>query len=157
MILLEPALRETSRALLEVRDRLVVSGLHVVAPCFWAGPCPALARPRDWCHDTARDEAGARAGQRVDFTYLVLRAEPAPVVPETTFRIVSDRLVEKGRLKVFGCGPAGRHAIVRLDRATSPANAALDELERGDVADVAGTRFAADGLRVVAETRVSRR
>jgi ribosomal protein RSM22 (predicted rRNA methylase) len=149
VLLIEPALRDTSRALLAVRDRLLASGLHVVAPCFWAAPCPALARERDWCHDTARD--GAR---RVDFSYLALRADGRPEEDRTLFRIVSDPLVEKGRLKLYGCGPAGRHALVRLDRHASPANAAFDRLQRGDVASIAGTRFARDSLRVVPETAI---
>jgi SAM-dependent methyltransferase len=53
VVIVEPALRETSRALLGVRDRLLAAGLAVVAPCFWTGPCPALERERDWCHDAA--------------------------------------------------------------------------------------------------------
>ena len=50
IVLVEPALQQTSRQLLAVRDRLVGAGFFVVAPCFWQGPCPALARERDWCH-----------------------------------------------------------------------------------------------------------
>jgi Mitochondrial small ribosomal subunit Rsm22 len=152
-ILVEPALRETSRALLAVRDRLLVSGLHVVAPCFWTGPCPALARERDWCHDAVGAGGGAR---RVDFSYLVLRATPAPAPPPGTMRVVSDQLVEKGRLKVFGCGPAGRQPLVRLDRSASTTNAAFDELARGDVVTISGTRFSPDGLRLAEETLVTR-
>jgi hypothetical protein len=144
VILVEPALRETSRALLGVRDRLLVSGLSVVAPCFFRGPCPALTLERDWCHDAAAVPSKAR----VDFSYLVLRAAPVAAAPPTLFRVVSDVLVEKGRLKIFGCGPAGRHPLVRLDRATSPTNAAFGTLARGDVATIAGTRAAGDGLRV---------
>src|SRR5205814_1975210 len=67
LILVEPALRETSRELLAVRDHLLAAGLHVVAPCFWTGPCPALARDRDWCHDAAP----VPSRPRVDFSYLV--------------------------------------------------------------------------------------
>jgi hypothetical protein len=154
IILVEPALRETSRALLAVRDRLLAAGLYVVAPCFFTGPCPALARERDWCHDAARVANGAR----VDFSYLVLRAEPVAPAPAGTFRVVSDRLVEKGRLKVFGCGPSGRHALVRLDRAASAENAAMDALERGGVVSLEGAETAegrpADGLRVTEATRI---
>jgi len=153
IILVEPALRETSRVLLAVRDRLVVSGLSVVAPCFWTGPCPALARERDWCHDAAKRPSASR----IDFSYLALRAEAAAAPPPAVFRVVSDRLEEKGRLKIFACGAAGRHAIVRLDRLASDANAAFDDLERGDVVTISGTRFAADGLRVTEETVVARR
>jgi ribosomal protein RSM22 (predicted rRNA methylase) len=156
IILVEPALKETSRELLAVRDRLITAGLRVVAPCSWTGSCPALARERDWCHDAA---PGASPGApRVDFSYLVLcdARQSAPDADGATFRIVSDPLVEKGRLKLWGCGPAGRHALVRLDRQASPANATFDQLVRGDVATVAGTVVAGDGLRVVTETVVRR-
>jgi SAM-dependent methyltransferase len=163
VILLEPALRETSRALLGVRDQLVAAGLSVVAPCFWRGPCPALARERDWCHDAAkvagsRDRAlhgFAASSARVDFSYLALRAEPAPAPPPAMMRVVSDPLVEKGRLRIFGCGSSGRHALVRLDRAASAANAAFGELARGDVVTVEGPGFASDGLRVTEATLVT--
>jgi hypothetical protein len=154
-ILIEPALRETSRGLLELRDRLLAAGLHVVAPCFWAGPCPALARERDWCHDAAPAQPGT-PGSRVDFSYLVLSTEPPAPAPPARVRVVSDQLVEKGRLKIFGCGPNGRQAYVRLDRAASPANAGFDRLARGDVADFSGQPpgDASDGLRVGEQTEV---
>jgi hypothetical protein len=141
VVLVEPALRETSRALLGVRDRLLAAGLGVVAPCFWTGPCPALARDRDWCHDAAR----VPSSPRVDFSYLALRTERPTAPPVARVRVVSDRLVEKGRLRIFGCGPSGRHPYVRLDRAASPANAAFDRLERGDVATIEGAVAARDG------------
>jgi len=152
VVLLEPALRETSRALIAVRDRLIVSGLSVVAPCFWTGPCPALSRERDWCHDAAK----VASAPRVDFSYLALRAEAVAAPGPAVVRVVSDRLVEKGRLKLFACGSSGRHAFVRLDRATSAANGDFGDLERGEVATIAGTRFASDGLRVIEETVVAR-
>ena len=118
MVILEPALRETSRDLLAVRDQLVAGGLHVVAPCLWAGPCPALARDRDWCHDATFEpaEVVGQRPRRVDFSYLALRATGEPSSDPSLFRVVSDLLEEKGRLRLFGCGPAGRHPLVRLDR-----------------------------------------
>jgi hypothetical protein len=155
-ILIEPALRETSRGLLAVRDRVIAAGLHVLAPCFWTGPCPALARERDWCHDAAPAPPGTPVS-RVDFSYLALSATAGPPAPDGRVRVVSDRLVEKGRLKIFGCGPAGRRAYVRLDRAASPANAAFDRLERGDVADFGGgISENADGLRLGEATDVAK-
>lgn len=159
LVLLEPALRETSRALLELRDALVSAPerqLTIVAPCLRSGACPALDRPRDWCHDTAvvRDEtSGAR--WRVDFSYLVLtpRASDAPhVAADRVFRIVSDPMVEKGRLRVFACGEDGRHAFVRQDRDESAANAAFGRMSRGDLVRIGATRTAGDGLRVGADT-----
>ncbi|HEY2902806.1 MAG TPA: small ribosomal subunit Rsm22 family protein [Polyangia bacterium] len=156
LILLEPALRETSRELLAVRDQLVAAGLVVVAPCLWIGPCPALGRERDWCHDTAVRADAKGPAARVDFSYLAVRTQGEPVTDPTLFRIVSAPLAEKGRLRIFGCGPAGRQPLVRLTRHESDSNAAFADLERGDLARVARTTFARDGLRITEETVVSR-
>ncbi len=158
LVILEPALRETSRELLAVRDVLVAGGLHVVAPCLWAGPCPALARDRDWCHDATLEPA-AVVGQRprrVDFAYLALRMTGDVATDPSLFRVVSDLLEEKGRLRVYGCGPAGRHALVRLDRHRTPANAALDGVARGDLIRVQGATVAGDGQRIGAESAVQK-
>jgi hypothetical protein len=161
-ILLEPALRETSRELLAVRDLLVVAGWTVVAPCLWQGACPALARERDWCHDAVSPGAAGRDGPaRVDFSYLALRRSGAGAGADVDFagdpalfRIVSDPLVEKGRLRFFGCGPAGRNALVRLDRHRTPANRAFSELSRGDLVLISGTTVENDGWRLQPETTV---
>jgi SAM-dependent methyltransferase len=151
VILVEPALRETSRELLGVRDQLLaMADLEIVAPCFWTGPCPALARERDWCHDAVEVEGSPR----VDFSYLVLRDRWKPIPGQLRYRVVSDPLPEKGRLKLYACGPTGRDAFVRLDRHESPANAWFAQLVRGDVARIAGAVEATDGMRVVAATAV---
>ena len=113
-VLIEPALRETSRGLLAVRDRLLVAGLFVVAPCLFSGPCPALARGRDFCHTSTAAIAQGRS--RVDFSYLVLRKQGATCTDLSRFRIVSDPMKDKGRLRFHACGPAGRLLVTRLDR-----------------------------------------
>lgn len=164
VLLVEPALRETSRDLLSVRDRLIEAGFAVVAPCFWQGPCPALVRERDWCHDSAawlpEDAAGKSGRSRVDFSYLVFtrrnRDEP-PSTDRRLFRVVSDEMVEKGRLRLFGCGPAGRHPLVRLDRDRNEDNGEFDSAVRGEVIVVTNTERAGDGLRITAGSRVERR
>src|SRR5262249_58540554 len=40
LVVLEPALRDTSRELLQTRDLLVQRGFAVRAPCLWRGACP---------------------------------------------------------------------------------------------------------------------
>ena len=153
IILVEPALRETSRELLAVRDQLLaLSDLEIVAPCFWKGACPALANPRDWCHDAA-----ATPERRVDFSYLVLRDRWKPLPGQLNYRVVSDPLPEKGRLKLYACGPTGRDPYIRLNRNESPANAAFATLIRGDVARITNAVEASDGMRVEAATTVWRR
>ena len=161
IIIVEPALRETSRELLAVRDQLLaLSDLEVVAPCFWTGACPALANPRDWCHDAVADGAhggdGAAGNRRVDFSYLVLRDRWKRIPGQLRYRVVSDPLPEKGRLKLYACGPTGRDPFIRLDRHESPANAAFADLVRGDIARISNPTEAKDGMRVEAQTAVTR-
>src|SRR4051812_10312430 len=153
-VIIEPALRETSRALLGVRDRLLERGFFVVAPCFWQGPCPALARDRDWCHSAAPAVVEGRS--RVDFSYLVLRHSGTPATDQTLFRVVSDRLEEKGRQRIFGCGPAGRESIVRLDRDRTEENAPFDRLERGDTVTISEATRTGEGLRIPPQALVRR-
>ena len=152
-ILVEPALRETSRALLEVRDRLLAGGLHALAPCPVQGPCPALHNPRDWCHDSAPAIVAGRS--RVDFSYLVL-ARVQPGQPnDDTYRICSDPLKDKGRLRFFVCGRQGRYQLVRLDRDRAAANQALDRAARGDLVRIAQAQPEAGGLRIGPHTQVA--
>ncbi len=146
MVILEPALKETTRELLMVRDRLVSESWFVEAPCFLQGPCPALQRERDWCHDSA-PWPGGRA-PRADFSYLVLRqADPAPV-EQAILRVTSDLIKEKGRLKIFACGALGRNAFVLQKRDRTDANRAFEDLTRGDVIRIEGTTESGDGLRL---------
>jgi ribosomal protein RSM22 (predicted rRNA methylase) len=144
-VLVEPALRETSRALLAVRDRLISAGLFVVAPCLWHGPCPALVRERDFCHASAHAIAQGRS--RVDFSYLVLRKQGTRCKDTSVLRIVSDPMKDKGRLRFHACGPAGRLLVMRLDRDRSPGNQLLDEIERGAVVNIQGATAEPAGLR----------
>ncbi|MBO4546564.1 MAG: methyltransferase domain-containing protein, partial [Treponema sp.] len=51
LLLTEPALLATSRALIEARDWLVQNGMRVVSPCLCSqAPCPALENPNATCH-----------------------------------------------------------------------------------------------------------
>jgi ribosomal protein RSM22 (predicted rRNA methylase) len=154
-ILLEPALRETSRALLAVRDRVLAAGLFVVAPCLLQSPCPALARERDFCHDSADVIAAGRS--RVDFSYLVLRRAGNAETDVVRFRVVSDPMKDKGRLRYFVCGPAGRLLLTRLDRDRSERNGALDQLARGQLVRIEGAVAQSDGLRCTVDTSIERR
>lgn len=144
-ILIDPALRDTSRALLGVRDHLLASGLSVLAPCLYHAACPALQRERDWCHDSAEVLVAGRS--RVDFSYLVL-AHAQPRLDPTRYRVVSDPLKDKGRLRLFVCGPKGRYQVMRVDRDRTPANQALDQARRGDVLVVPEALAFAESTRI---------
>lgn len=160
LVVVEPALRERTRHLLAVRDRLLAtSAAAVFAPCLHAAPCPILATPDAWCHDDLPVDLPswlvplARASglrfQGLTFSYLVLRRRGADV-PATLgerldppdpsrvrLRVVSSLLRTKGKTELFGCTEgADLVRLRRLDREASDASAAWDDLSRGDVVEL---------------------
>jgi hypothetical protein len=172
LLLIEPALRETSRAALAIRDALLARGWSVAAPCLFAGACPALTRPQDWCHaehpwrpPALTAELAYAAGLRKEtlkMTPLAMRppgAQPAlaftaPSEAPRLFHIVSERLDIKGKLRVVGCGPEGRHMLTLMNKHVRPTNAAFEELVRGDVAALSHTVEKGDGLALDPDTIV---
>jgi len=156
LLVLEPALRDTSRALQAVRDVLAArdTAPFVAAPCLRAGPCPMLTGERDWCHAAlplalpAPVAALAQgAGLRFEglrYAYLVLRLMRGALHGNDTLtedgvrlRVVGDPLASKGKTEWYACGPPGLVRLARLDRERSESNAPLDDARRGDVLDVA--------------------
>jgi SAM-dependent methyltransferase len=164
LCVIEPALREVARGLHAVRDRLLEGGgLTVYAPCLRTGPCPMLRSDRDWCHEDRPIELPERtrlvarlAGVRrhsLKFSYLTLRGDEKTLgraFPEARFRVVSERLVSKGREEVFLCGEPGRLRVLRNRRDRSAVNEPFGELDRGQVVAVE-----APESRVGKETRVA--
>jgi SAM-dependent methyltransferase len=159
LLVIEPALRDTSRALLRVRDLLVTRGYAVRAPCLFRGPCPALLRETDWCHAERPVDApalvaqiGKAAGLRkeaVKMSYLVLapRGEGWAAPPAgRLFRIVSEPLPSKGRLRYMGCGPEGRLGLSLQEKHVTEANRRFESLLRGDVVEISGAEPRGDGL-----------
>src|SRR3989475_4288143 len=85
-VIVEPALRETTRDLHHVRDRLVSARRATVySPCLHEQLCPALARPDDWCHEErhwspplmlqAIDREAGFIKDALKFSYLILRKD----------------------------------------------------------------------------------
>jgi len=150
LIIIEPALRETSRALHELRDYVLAESLaSVFAPCVRTGvPCPALAVESDWCHEdrpTELPERAARLARRtglrrhgLKFAYLVLRRDPdrqvdAPGSGRRALRVVSRPRKLKGKRECFACGEQGRIALRLLRRNRSSSNRPFERARRGDV------------------------
>lgn len=127
MIVLEPALRTTTRALMQVREQLVSSpSVHVVAPCTSDGACPLLRRERDWCH--ADDplalpellrEVARGAGLRFEgLSYAYLTLARRPRLETGAFRVVGGPMVEKGRTEWHLCRAPSlvRLSVLHRDR-----------------------------------------
>lgn len=145
LIIVEPALRETSRALHVVRDAAIASGAHVFAPCTRTiAPCPMLENPHDWCHEDRPVTLPPRTAELarlthlrdagLKFSYLVLRKQALALVERpNAWRVVSEQLPAKGKLELFGCSNAGRVPLRLLRRNRSEANRAFERAQRGDV------------------------
>ncbi len=158
LLVLEPALRDTSRALLQVRDALVAKGYAVRAPCLFRGSCPALLKESDWCHAERQwrmpklvEELARAAGlhkESLKMSYLALApkgeawAEPPP---GTLFRIVSEALPGKGRRRYMGCGPEGRVGLAMQEKHENEKNRLFFKAWRGDVLRVTNLEERGDG------------
>lgn len=129
IVLVEPALKTTSRALQSVRDVLVDRGLHIAAPCTHTANCPLLRRERDWCHQQLTvplpaplvplaKQAGLRF-ERLTWSHLVIHAGPR--LPEREdWRVVGGPIVSKGRVEWQVCSKPGLARVARLDRFKTP-------------------------------------
>jgi hypothetical protein len=151
LMLLEPALRETSRALHQIRDLLLVEKrCTVYSPCLHDGNCPALANPKDWCHEERAWETPASI-QRIDhqvglikdalkFSYLLLRTDGRTIVERSphTFRMVSELRKLKGDTRAWLCNELGRSEVGRLERALSDCNSSWDQCQRGTIVKIEG-------------------
>jgi hypothetical protein len=157
-VVIEPALRDTSRALLQVRDLLVDRGYAIRAPCLFRGACPALVKESDWCHAERSwrmpklvEELARSAGlhkESLKMSYLVIapKGESWAKPPEgSVFRIVSEALAGKGRQRFMGCGPEGRVGLAMQDKHENEKNRLFFKVSRGDVIRISNTEDRGDG------------
>jgi ribosomal protein RSM22 (predicted rRNA methylase) len=149
MMIVEPALRDTSRAMLQVRDRLLQEKrCTVYSPCLHEHSCPALLNPHDWCHEERSWEA-PQSIQQLDkevgfikdalkFSYLLLRKDGKTIVDRRSdiYRVVSELRVMKGEKRAWLCNEQGRQEIGRQDRFVSAQNEAFDQWHRGAIVQI---------------------
>jgi len=146
-IIVEPALRQTTRDLHTLRDRMLAAGWHVLAPCTGRGPCPMLANDRDWCHET-RDWIQPDFHHRLDqlaglekdalrFSFLAISRTPAPATSPCAARIVSEIRHQKGRIRLATCDEHSRLAAWEIQQRDVRANrefrSTVEALRRGSL------------------------
>lgn len=146
LILMEPALRDTSRSLHQVRDRLLADGAATVySPCLHDRPCPALIKADDWCHEerpwappaivSAIDREVGFIKDALKFSYVILRKDGRTIVPRAPdrYRVVSELREMKGEKRAWLCNETGRPEVGRQDRLRSESNAGVDGWHRGAI------------------------
>lgn len=149
IMIVEPALRQTARALHQLRNHLLNQNLCTVySPCLHEGACPALNHPDDWCHEerpwqtpppiAALDREMGFIKDALKFSYLLLRTDGRTIVPRSpqTFRVVSELRELKGEKRAWLCNETGRPEVGRLDRKASPKNQAVDSWHRGAIVQI---------------------
>jgi len=150
LMIIEPALRETSRALHLVRDAvLAAGGCNVYSPCLHEQPCPALVNKDDWCHEERMwcpprlvgmlDRQVGFIKDSLKFSYLLLRKDGRHIVPRAPglYRVVSELRQMKGERRAWLCDQEGRPEVGRLDRERSVTNVQFDDWCRGAIVRVA--------------------
>jgi ribosomal protein RSM22 (predicted rRNA methylase) len=149
LMIIESALRQISRELHKLRDRLLqLKVCTVYSPCLHEQACPALVHPDDWCHEE-RPWAPPTAVHAIDrevgfikdalkFSYLLLRKDGRTIVERQpdVYRVVSELREFKGEKRAWLCNELGRPEVGRLDRVASPANAAVDDWHRGAIVQI---------------------
>ena len=111
LIIIEPGTKAAFAILKQMRESLISSGAHLVAPCPHSECCPL--KEKDWCHFAARVERSSLHRKIKEatlnyedekFSYLVFsrnKIEPAPS------RILRHPFKGKGFVKVQLCTKAG--------------------------------------------------
>jgi ribosomal protein RSM22 (predicted rRNA methylase) len=148
VLVVEPALKATARALQGLRGRLAMAGWGIVAPCTHSKGCPLLVDEGDWCHEdravalpAALIPIARAAGLHYEgLSFSFLCASRAPVLPRPNLgRVVAPPREAKGKrgLTLCASGDDPREgaalAFERLDRHRGEARDAWLAAERGSV------------------------
>ncbi len=158
MLLMEPALLATSRALIEARDSLIASGLKVAAPCLQsASPCPALENPNATCHaqfdwempQIVADLAALAGLNRADvkMTYFVFErgdfgnGDNSSQAKEAAALVVSEPMLNKaGRVRYVLCDGKARFTLSAKNGDPNAAAQGFFDLKRYDKIQIAGAQ-----------------
>lgn len=160
VMIIEPALRETARALHQLRDTLVATkNVTVLAPCpMGVATCGALRRTTDWCHEAQRTQLPPKAAALAQvthlrdgdllFAYVVLggAALAAQLAPLRGVRLVSPVRGPKGKFEATACTPQGWQTVRLLRRHKHRDNEAFVAAARGDMVEVVTAAQADAGL-----------
>lgn len=151
-IIIDPALRKTTRQVMELRNILLetMPDIQVTGPCTHCSPCPMLSfNRRDWCHfylewkcpEIIRnvDKLLEIRHDYLKMAYLVFKKSPPPRPSPTkgeekdAWRVVSSPLRSKGKVELVLCGEGRLRRITRLDKDRSEKNYTFDRIKRGDL------------------------
>ncbi|HLY07961.1 MAG TPA: small ribosomal subunit Rsm22 family protein [Planctomycetota bacterium] len=145
LVVIEPALKETTRRLQQWRDGAVARGYKVAAPCLGQVTCPMLEREDLWCHQDVswpRPASVAEIDRRVGLTKETLKYSYAVLTKKGRtladlggdVRVVSNLHKEKGKAWSWVCGRQGPLCRAEvLTRHRSESTADFFHADRGQI------------------------
>jgi SAM-dependent methyltransferase len=145
LVVIEPALKESTRRLMKWRDDAVARGFKVAAPCLATSKCPMLERDDLWCHQDVPwprpatvAEIDRRTGltkESLKYSYAVITKQGRTLADlDGDFRVVSNLHKEKGKAWAWLCGRRGPLCRAEvLTRHRSESTAAFFHADRGQV------------------------
>jgi hypothetical protein len=160
LVIVEPALKEYSRRLLEVRKHLLSNtsfheSYEVLTPCIGSQNCGALENIEDWCHESVSwwrpkylqliDKIVELDHRSLAFSYLVIHKKNGeyPLTQtkkhpsEKTYRLVSgSRKLGTRDLEFFVCGQDGKHRSRFRSKGKKELIENKQQLERGQLIEI---------------------
>jgi SAM-dependent methyltransferase len=146
LVIVDSSQLETNRRILQMRDKLVETGVPVQAPCVWKGNCPALQTKNSPCY--AQREFSkpyiVKEIQRANdiklgslkMTYLILRSPQAgwPEMDDKRYyRVISPPLESFHGERYYLCGTDGKKNLgSRVDVIPKEARA-FEYIRRGEL------------------------
>ena len=123
LVIIEPGTPANFSLIAKVREQLIDSGAHLVAPCPHVNACPMVA-VGDWCHFAVRVERtsehrqlkrGSLGYEDEKFSYLAFAKHPAH---RADSRIVRHPAVHSGHIQLTLCTADGltKETITRSDK-----------------------------------------
>ena len=163
LLIIEPALKETSENLRSLADSLVADGaLHNWGPYLHAGPCPLQQTNKFWSHEVrswhppeSMQYLNRRMQRRIHelkFSYVAMSPTSGPSAPKNAehFRLVSPMSRMKGHFLMSGVAGDGlAHTYELMFRnLDSEQKRTLRKIERGDILQVKNLEQFGDRLRI---------
>jgi SAM-dependent methyltransferase len=152
LLIVEDSHEPSNRRVLELRDRLVQSGVPVQAPCIWRGSCPSLKTQKSPCY--AQREfvkpylireiqrgADIRLGS-LKMTYIIFKNPESqwPELPEGNFyRIISPPVDIHQSKRFYICGTDGKKILESRLKTHPDHSKCFDYLRRGEAISIEDT------------------
>lgn len=137
LILVEPALKESSQILMNIRDDIIKK--NFVIPCSHKGSCPLILKD-GWCYKVLRwvyplfmeiINRKLFRDLRLKFSYLVIKKEDEDI--KNTFCFLSNTKIEKGKYKNNFCSKDGIINCMLLKKELNDKNRIFKDIEHGDI------------------------